>query len=94
MGICEEETSGMTQNAKEPEETSVGACRRQPRLIGLLVSRELQNWSIERSHQSVHLALCRMFKCNAPRQALKILIEMRLEMRVMNKTGKKMVDSD
>ena len=81
----------MTWNVKEPGETSAGACRRQSRPVGLLVSRELQNRSIEKSLQSAHLALGGMFKYNAPRQALDILIEMRLEIPAIDKTGRKTV---
>lgn len=89
MEIYEEETSGRTWNVKEPGETSVRACRRQSRPTGLLVSRELQNGSTERSLRSVHLALSGIFKCNASRLALEILIgEIRLEMRAVNKTGR------
>lgn len=59
--------------------------------MGFLVSRELQNRSIEKSLQSAHLALCGTFKYNAPRQALEILIEVRLEIRAVDKTGRKTV---
>lgn len=81
----------MTWNVKEPEEISAGACRRQSRPMELLVSRELQNRSIEKSLQSAHLALRGTFKYNAPRQALEILIEMRSAIRSVDKTGRKTV---
>lgn len=87
MEIYEEETSGMTYNVKEPGETSIGAYRRDPgpkRTVKLVHGKETR---------SAHLALTGMFTYDAPGLALEIIIEIGLEMRAVNKTGREIMNT-